>query len=397
MTDSTHFAEKPVDAMLRQTKCRYGNMLLFSTDTVLCRSLVEYGEWAQGEIELLLDLIKPGDTVVDVGAFIGTHTLAFAASLKGKGRVYAVEPHPIYFQILERNLKLNDIRNAEPLNIGLSDHAGGMGIPHIAFENNPNLGHTTLEEFHEGSRQYHVAIATLDQLPFTACNMLKIDAEGMEYQILLGAGQLLSKMHPIVYAECNSVEAGWPVIQLMKNHGYESYLYNVAAYNPNNFQNNPQNIFAEAREVGLLFIPPHNRDSIHQIAKNHKILTAINTLDDLVLGMLKKPQYKHEVLTEIAAASDLGREFWLNEPEKNALETIAQERFGEIQRISSSLSNVERLADEQAKQIEELVAELTRWRDQYRAIIASSSWRYTKPLRAVKRIINQLMVFLKFG
>jgi hypothetical protein len=55
--------------------CRYGLISFFKNDTVISRSLRDYGEWAQAEIEFLLALIGSRDTVLDIGAFIGTHTL----------------------------------------------------------------------------------------------------------------------------------------------------------------------------------------------------------------------------------------------------------------------------------------------------------------------------------
>jgi len=58
--------------------CRYGMMSFFKTDNTISRSLKEYGEWAQAEIDFLLYFIGSRDTVLDIGAFIGTHVLAFA-------------------------------------------------------------------------------------------------------------------------------------------------------------------------------------------------------------------------------------------------------------------------------------------------------------------------------
>ena len=62
-------------------QCKYGLTMFNSNDMYVGRSLDKYGEYAEGEIDLFKELIKEGDTVYDVGANIGSHTLAFAEHL----------------------------------------------------------------------------------------------------------------------------------------------------------------------------------------------------------------------------------------------------------------------------------------------------------------------------
>jgi len=71
---------------------RYGSLRVIDTDFIISRSLTLYGEWAQGEIDLLSLFISSGDVVIDAGSFIGTHALAFAAIVGTSGRVLAFEP-----------------------------------------------------------------------------------------------------------------------------------------------------------------------------------------------------------------------------------------------------------------------------------------------------------------
>ena len=98
---------------IETTSGRYGTMSYLKNDLILGRSLREYGEWAQGELNLLLDLIDVGSTVIDVGAFMGTHTLAFARHVGPEGQVYAFEPHPVAFSLLRLNIEQNDLSNVE--------------------------------------------------------------------------------------------------------------------------------------------------------------------------------------------------------------------------------------------------------------------------------------------
>lgn len=56
---------------------RYGKFNVIDNDTVISHSVRVYGEWAQKEIDFLAHFIKPGYFVIDAGAFIGTHSVAF--------------------------------------------------------------------------------------------------------------------------------------------------------------------------------------------------------------------------------------------------------------------------------------------------------------------------------
>ena len=56
--------------------CRRGVFLLDPTDTVISENLILYGEWEERSLELLLQLVVPGDVIIDGGANIGAYTVA---------------------------------------------------------------------------------------------------------------------------------------------------------------------------------------------------------------------------------------------------------------------------------------------------------------------------------
>src|SRR4051812_35923726 len=92
-------ASEPAVEMLH---CRRGTMLAFRFDQVIGRSLRLYGEWSEHELSCLRPYVPAGTTVIDVGAHIGTHTLAFAGWV-ASGSVIAVEPQPIVMCLLQAN------------------------------------------------------------------------------------------------------------------------------------------------------------------------------------------------------------------------------------------------------------------------------------------------------
>lgn len=55
----------------------------------------------------LSEFVRAGDTVVDVGANIGTVSIPMAQTVGNQGRVIAIEPHPLSFRYLQENVQLN--------------------------------------------------------------------------------------------------------------------------------------------------------------------------------------------------------------------------------------------------------------------------------------------------
>jgi predicted O-methyltransferase YrrM len=117
-----------VEAVVQQADCRYGKMYFFAADQIIGASMTEYGEWAQEEIDLLVSLMERDSIVVDVGAFVGTHTLAFARRVNSGGQVYAFEPQPDHFRLLQRNVTENGLTNVKLFEVGLSNQNEDMSI-----------------------------------------------------------------------------------------------------------------------------------------------------------------------------------------------------------------------------------------------------------------------------
>src|SRR5947208_13862708 len=90
---------------------RHGPMLALAGDLYITRALELYGEFVQGEWDLFAQMVKPGMTVVEVGANIGAHSVALARACF-PGPLYLFEPQQRVFQILCANLALNGVTNA---------------------------------------------------------------------------------------------------------------------------------------------------------------------------------------------------------------------------------------------------------------------------------------------
>jgi FkbM family methyltransferase len=379
-------------------------MSFFKNDTIISRSLQEYGEWAEAEVEFLGSLISPDDTVLDIGAFIGTHTLAFAQKVGGSGRVYAFEPQHTVFAVLKRNVEENGLSNVTLLEAAVSDTVGQMEIREIDVGEAHNFGCASVLDAGAGegkqAARRTIAVTTVDELAVGRCDLIKIDVENMEIRVLRGARRTLRAAHPIVFAECNSLEYGWPIVEFSREQHYETYLLSTLAYRADNFRRRQSNFFGDGREVGLVLVPAERRALIERYLDpaHYPSLIPIVSIDDLALALLKKPQYKYEVMSNTRAALSIGVDFWANEPETRYLREILAQRTEEVTKLGQVLAQrtEELTRANQARtalrgtivQMEEAVQELQSKSTLLNQIYNSRGWR---ALSAYHRLRDRLL------
>jgi FkbM family methyltransferase len=166
---------------------RYPQLSCFAFDAIT-ESITVDGQYEREEIEFVLTSLADrfrGRTVLDIGANIGNHALAFAELA---GRVIALEPHPRTFRLLVINAQ--DRANVLPLNIGASDRSETV----TAFTPPGNAGGCRIGEAQAGE-QVELEVRPLDDLPeCTDVGLVKIDVEGHEepWRLPFGkAGHLL--------------------------------------------------------------------------------------------------------------------------------------------------------------------------------------------------------------
>jgi FkbM family methyltransferase len=253
-------------APLVELKCRHGNMLVFRNDNVIGRSLSLYGEWAEHELRCLRRYVRPGSTVVDVGAHVGTHTLAFSRWVGG-GKVIAVEAQPVVSSVLTVNCLLNNCWNIEVVNCLCSRRPGTTTIS-IDYRRSDNFGGVTfvspadlLREriarrfrSHKSPRGTAVAIRTLDELAVgEAISLVKLDVEGMELAVLQGASRLLRHTQPALYIEQLDTLKLRQIHSLLSRLDYRLYWLETQPFNRNNYRGVAENIWWRT-ETGILAV-----------------------------------------------------------------------------------------------------------------------------------------------
>jgi FkbM family methyltransferase len=402
----------PHEAALVEGPTRHGRMTWFRHDDPVGVALASYGQWAQAELDLLCAFLRQGDTVVDVGSYVGTHALAFAAAVAPSGLVVACEPQPVVIDVLRRNAEEAPAR-VDVRNVAVGAEVGSLSVPVPAVEGHGNFGALALADGHgpaDAASHQTVQVVTVDGLSLPELRLLKIDVEGMEEQVLLGASRTLAELRPVVYAECNTLAAGCGVFVRLQQSGYDVYLHRAPAFDPGNVAGEMRNLFGVACESNLLAIPGHLAQETAATVAARQDLVALGDLDDLAVELLRTPRYgdvtsydrdpetlRHR-LAEVSAAhaeavDAVGKaqaEAALNGDEAQRQRGLADSALGraaaaERERDSARSDLAEAQAELASTRsgLREAQTELVRARARLAAVESSTAWRMTAPVRAV--------------
>jgi FkbM family methyltransferase len=223
-------------------RCKHGLFMYNRNDSYIGRSLDLYGEWCDFEIQLLGQFLAPGATVIDVGANIGTHTVAFANLVGAAGAVHAFEPQRLLFQMLCGNVALNGLENVFCHARALGDTPGEIAIARLPPPTTYfNFGAVPLGL--KGAPTEPATVSRLDELNLTTCRVIKIDAEAMEAQVLRGARKTIQACQPILYVENDRPGASKSLDPLLKEFGYQAYWSIFPYFDRRNFYGNSENIW----------------------------------------------------------------------------------------------------------------------------------------------------------
>ena len=141
---------------------------------------------------------KERDIVVDIGAHIGLYTIITSKRVGPNGKIIAIEANPDNFEMLNRNVKLNQLTNVTTLNCAVYSQETKIKL-YLAGEGLNRTKYNTLmaERASEGKEKFvEVNADTLDHLirlqGISEVNWIKIDVEGAEYEVLKGASNIIS-------------------------------------------------------------------------------------------------------------------------------------------------------------------------------------------------------------
>lgn len=204
------------------------------------------GSWYEPELDLVPFTVRPGDTVLDIGANYGFYSFHLSRAVGPSGRVYAFEPVPFTHATLALVAKILQFKNVEIVPKGCSDrngivsftlpvqHSGPLsaGLAHLGQRNNERSGKGTHFPYEKTREILCDVIALDDFLPkLRILSFIKCDIEGAELLAFRGAERMIREHRPTVLCEINPWFLEGFGIQLQElvefffEKGYQLYRY----------------------------------------------------------------------------------------------------------------------------------------------------------------------------
>lgn len=171
--------------------------------------------YEQSMLEYIRRNKSRGLTFVDVGAFVGAHTMYF---LRGCGArmVYAFEPNPDAYELLASNMAGKDRVKTFCTALGSRSRRG-----EIVEGNDGNMGSTSVREKPRGPIGIKMLDSVLKLEDSPHIDIMKIDAEGMSLEVLKGAVDTIGRCSPSLFVEIGPGDDENGIHDFMRAHAYE--------------------------------------------------------------------------------------------------------------------------------------------------------------------------------
>jgi FkbM family methyltransferase len=207
----------------------FGALIRCNLSDLIQFRIFHFGIWEPEVSQVITSILAPGDVFIDIGANIGYDSLLAASLVGPTGAVVAIEASPKTFDMLKKNLSLNeDPSNIRAVNVAASDHYGTLDLFEISQR---NLGAATTIEGRGGK-----FIASVDAMPLTEilredeikrARLIKIDVEGAESTILNNIIDCIDAfplgIDIIVETSPDDAEASRAVFKKMKRAGFTAF------------------------------------------------------------------------------------------------------------------------------------------------------------------------------
>src|ERR671918_769111 len=169
---------------------------------------------------------KEGDIVIDIGAHIGRYTITSSKQVGNTGKVVAIEADPDNFELLKRNIALNNLTNVLPLNYAVFSTRTRMKL----YEQSASAKYNSLMLARAAKTENYVEVNadTLDSIlklnGINQVNWIKIDVEGAEFEVLKGSTKTLSSENLSLFIEIHNINDPnhyGNIVDFLKYRNYE--------------------------------------------------------------------------------------------------------------------------------------------------------------------------------
>ena len=247
--------------------------------------IARQGLYEKDNLLLFLALLArlPAPVVLDIGANIGNHTLAFATQA---ARVHSFEPIPPILALLRHNVSQNALDNVRVHPFALSDQAGEDTI-HMVKDG--NVGASSFDRRNRDTEAVTVRKAIGDdylaEQGITRVDFVKIDVEAHELYVLRGLLGTLRRDLPLITLEWNdklTIErlAGSPELAFLQQHYHIQVL-----------TSSHERLAWAGRPLALL------RRKWHKLLRPPRLLLRPFTADRLYKNLLLIPRGREQLLS----------------------------------------------------------------------------------------------------
>ena len=176
----------------------YGfGLFVASKDGSVSQTIKDKGSWEPEMVDALNHLVKPGNIVVHLGTHIGFHDVVLGKIVGPTGHVYAFEPNPESYDIVKKNLVINNLDNIFTLYpLGVTDKLDDGQKSHICFDYaHTGGGFVSKNTIDEKSKCTDITLTSLDNTlsDLPKIDVLFMDIEGFELKAINGASALLKR------------------------------------------------------------------------------------------------------------------------------------------------------------------------------------------------------------
>lgn len=175
------------------------------------------------------DLLKDGDTILDIGANIGAMTVHLARRFPSS-KIYSFEPVPVNIKTLKRIVKHYRLKNVCIMETALGNECGEIEMimpseKKVKLHGLSHVVHESITDYNEGER-FKTPVITLDSIALLnggeVVKGIKLDVENFEFFVLEGGKALISRDYPIIYSELWEGENKSNCFKLLTSLRYEA-------------------------------------------------------------------------------------------------------------------------------------------------------------------------------
>ena len=197
--------DSPEFNLARQFKQGFTNtsegfdLWIHPNDEILSRSIVYDKIWEPETTKLIKNIIHEGDVGIDLGANIGYFTMLMANLVGTSGKIFSFEPEPQNFEILQKNIKQNHLKNVVANQSAIGDINGKIKL----YLSNTNAGwHKVFPkqfiDYEVSDKNIDVKICSLDkEFIDKKIDFIKMDIEGYEWNAIKGGKKILEENHDV--------------------------------------------------------------------------------------------------------------------------------------------------------------------------------------------------------